>query len=138
MLSNEELNELYWDVFDKCSTIEEEMEAYKAIIGDNADDLRELYCDNLLYAISSGFTKYEPTVTIIQSPQFTFEFILHLIVEGLRTAAVIEFLGLGKSYEIFEILVTEMKIFHGRDAFMSFRIVYHVLVNHPTQNESSV
>lgn len=61
MLLNEELNELYWDVFDKCSTIEEEMEAYKAITGDYADDLRELYCDNLLYAISSGFTKYEPT-----------------------------------------------------------------------------
>ena len=25
-------------------------------------------------------TKYEPTVTIIQSPQFTFEFILHLYI----------------------------------------------------------
>lgn len=61
MISNEELTVLFEDAFGKCKTIQEEVSKYKSLRGEHRDEIRKMYCNSLLYAISQGYTKYNQT-----------------------------------------------------------------------------
>lgn len=58
MISNEELAVLFEEAFSKCKTLQEEVSNFKSLKGEHRDEVRKMYCNNLLYAISQGYTKY--------------------------------------------------------------------------------
>ena len=59
MISNEELNNLFSKTLDGCTTLDEEYERIKGYVGEYQEELRDSYCDTLLYMISQGYTKYD-------------------------------------------------------------------------------
>lgn len=58
MISTEELNVLYTKTLAECKDLKDEVEIIKTLKGEHKDAIRRLYCNNLLYAISQGYTKY--------------------------------------------------------------------------------
>lgn len=58
MISNEELDVLYAEAFDGCKNLKEELARAKELSGEYANEIRRAYCNELLYAISRGYTKY--------------------------------------------------------------------------------
>lgn len=58
MISNEELAVLFEEAFSKCKTLQEEVSNFKSLKSEHRDEVRKMYCNNLLYAISQGYTKY--------------------------------------------------------------------------------
>ena len=58
MISNEELDRLYMETLSGCKTLKEEVKILKALKCEHRDEIRRMYCNTLLYAISQGYTKY--------------------------------------------------------------------------------
>ena len=59
MISNEELDVLYDKAFSACETLNDEIKAYKELTGVHKNEIRKMYCNNILYAVSQGYTKYQ-------------------------------------------------------------------------------
>lgn len=59
MISNEELDKLYSDILSECKTLKDEILVLKKLDSEYKDDIRIKYCDNVLYSISHGYTKYD-------------------------------------------------------------------------------
>lgn len=58
MISNEELDKLYDKTLAGCKTYNEEIKRLKEMKSEHRDLVRRMYCNNLLYVISQGYTKY--------------------------------------------------------------------------------
>ena len=58
MVSNDELNKLYDETFAECKTLEDEKNVLINLKYEYKDEIREMYCNSLLYTISRGYTKY--------------------------------------------------------------------------------
>jgi tetratricopeptide (TPR) repeat protein len=58
MLTNEELESLYQKEFADCQTFQEVSDKLAAMKSEHIDDLRGAFCNELLYMISTGYTKY--------------------------------------------------------------------------------
>lgn len=58
MISNEELGALYSKLLDGCKSYKDEIKRVKELKGEHTDLLRKTYCNDLLYLISRGYTKY--------------------------------------------------------------------------------
>ena len=59
MISNEELDVLYDKAFSACETLNDEIKAYKELTGVHKNEIRKMYCNNILYTVSQGYTKYQ-------------------------------------------------------------------------------
>ena len=59
MLSNEEIQELLSKILDGCDSYRDEYDRIKAYKGECQEEIRDHYCDALLYNVSQGYTKYD-------------------------------------------------------------------------------
>jgi len=59
MLSQEKINELLQATLDGCHSCNDEYERIRDYKGEYQEQLRDAYCDALLYSISQGYTKYD-------------------------------------------------------------------------------
>lgn len=60
MSDNEMLTNLFRETFADCNSYTEDYQKLKALKGEHAESIRDMYCNTLLYAISQGYTKYDP------------------------------------------------------------------------------
>ena len=58
MLSQEELEKVYQENFPVGISLEAAAERLAAMDADYVDDIREMFCNNLLYSITQNYTKY--------------------------------------------------------------------------------
>lgn len=58
MISDEELDKLYIEILSGCETLEDQIKVLKSLRSEYKDKIRQMYCNNLLYTISQGYTKY--------------------------------------------------------------------------------
>lgn len=59
MLTEEKLSELFAETFADCKSFADEYKRLANLIGEHAEDIRDMYCNTLLYSISQGYTKYD-------------------------------------------------------------------------------
>ena len=58
MLQDETLKKLFKETFEGCKSYKEEFQRLKNIKGKYAEPIQDMYCNELLYLISQGYTKY--------------------------------------------------------------------------------
>ena len=58
MISHEELDKLYSELLSECKTLKDEMTVIRNLKSEHKNEIRRMYCNSLLYAISQGYTKY--------------------------------------------------------------------------------
>lgn len=53
------LDDVFKSLFSECESYWEEYQRLKELSGEDAEDLRDIYCNEMLYRISRGYTKYD-------------------------------------------------------------------------------
>ena len=82
MNSEEIIEELYLEAIKDCNTFDEEYQKLKQLTGEYADDIRKKYCNEMLYFISQGFTKYNFDTLLQEKSVQTYLKVVELLPEN--------------------------------------------------------